>query len=102
MKLMCRTNGLCYGIVGAPTKLVDYNGSPLFIGDIVLLTHVGSGISMLRFVANSNGEDYVMGASIYMNGINSENAVFRIKKIAGYESLGNKFQLGDMKYAVAE
>ena len=90
-----------YGEIGKQTSLVDINGDPLHVGDIVLLTDIETGVGRLRFVAHDeeHNADYVMGA--YLQSVGYESKDLRKaawKKIAGYQNFSNGFRLGDMGF----
>lgn len=62
MKLYCKDNGYKYGVVGTQTSLIDKNGIPLFVGDVVILKRKDCKWSKMRFVAYDDymGVPYVM------------------------------------------
>lgn len=99
MNLYSRKYDKDYGEIGTETNLIDVDGEPLFIGDLVLLTDDSTGIGRLRFVAHDFefGTDYVMGAYLQSVGLPSgRNATW--KKIAGYQNFTNGFQLNELEF----
>lgn len=93
MKLYCKDNDYQYGIVGTKTSLIDKNGVPLFVGDVVILSLKDRKWSKMRFVAYDNdfGIPYIMGNYF---GIPE----YEIELVVRHDMLKEGFGIGNVYY----
>lgn len=97
MQLYCFGSSRTFGTVGDETPLCDKWGYPLFVGDVVLLTHKKTKRSHLRFVARdaTTLQYYIMG-NYY------DNNEFEYELKISHNELNEWFRLGDIRYANEE
>lgn len=96
MKLLCKDNGISYGVIGTKTSLRDKRNNVLSVGDVVVLRNKKSAWSKLRFVAY----DY-QTQSYYIMGNHQNSDDFEYVLVINHEVLSEGFGIGNV-YCVKE
>lgn len=101
-RVLRSNNGLHYGVLGAPTDLVDRNGTELRVGDQVNIYKYGDHglmISCEPVVCNEkmfpSMPDYVMGLAGVDFSKDAKPQKFTIKKVGSYQDLRTGEKLSD-------
>ena len=81
--------GKFYGKIGAPTKMKDITGKPLFVGDVVELILKGKGTCGDEYIAECDGKGFVMGIEYCCSADGTIDDCWIVIKKKSYEELEN-------------
>ena len=81
--------GKFYGKIGAPTKMKDMTGKPLFVGDVVEVISKGNGTYGNSYVAGNDDKGFVMGIEYCCSADGTIDDCWIVIKKKSYEELEN-------------